>query len=56
MLENIDGHPYFATLYAGYEAALRAAQAVDFDDLILRSVHMLQTQPQVLAAVQEIYR
>ena len=56
VLEEIEGRPYLATLYAGYEAALRAAQAVDFDDLILLSVHLLQTQPQVLAAVHDTYR
>ncbi len=33
-----------ATIYPHYERALREAQALDFDDLIGRTVHMLQTQ------------
>ncbi len=56
VLAEVDGMPYLATLYTGYEAALRAAQAVDFDDLILLSVRLLETQPGVLAAVRDTYR
>ncbi|MFH2053760.1 MAG: UvrD-helicase domain-containing protein [bacterium] len=32
----------YAQLYAGYEAALRRNGALDFDDLILRTVHLLE--------------
>jgi DNA helicase-2/ATP-dependent DNA helicase PcrA len=47
--EEIKPSPEFdATLlavYAGYERALRAADAVDFDDLILLMVRLLETRP-----------
>lgn len=56
VLEGVEGRPYLATLYGGYEAALSAAQALDFDDLILRSVRLLELQPQVLAAAHARYR
>ena len=52
----LDGGSYLTTVYAGYEDALRAAQAVDFDDLIWLSVRLLETQPAALAAVHAIYR
>jgi DNA helicase-2/ATP-dependent DNA helicase PcrA len=32
-------------IYSGYEKALRAADAVDFDDLILHMVKLLETRP-----------
>jgi DNA helicase-2/ATP-dependent DNA helicase PcrA len=32
-------------IYAGYERALRAADAVDFDDLILHMVRLLEAEP-----------
>jgi len=32
----------YADLYEGYEAALRKCNALDFDDLILRTVHLLE--------------
>ncbi|TCT24011.1 UvrD-helicase domain-containing protein [Thiobaca trueperi] len=37
-----------ADLYAGYERSLRAYNAVDFDDLILKPAHLLGTQPDLL--------
>jgi ATP-dependent DNA helicase Rep len=37
-----------ARLYASYERALRAYNAVDFDDLILRPVELLRAHPEVL--------
>lgn len=43
-------------VYAAYQDALAAAQAVDFDDLLILPVQLLQTQPGVLAAVQARYR
>ena len=54
--EVVEGGLYVATVYAGYEDALRAAQAVDFDDLISLSVRLLETQPSVLSAVQAAYQ
>jgi DNA helicase II / ATP-dependent DNA helicase PcrA len=33
------------SIYSGYEKALRAADAVDFDDLILHMVKLLETRP-----------
>ncbi|MBW7884991.1 MAG: UvrD-helicase domain-containing protein [Caldilineaceae bacterium] len=48
--------PGLLPVYTGYEAALSAAHALDFDDLILQSVRLLAEHPDVLAAVQERYR
>ena len=36
-----------ADIYTGYEDGLRACQAVDFDDLILRTVHLLERHEEV---------
>jgi ATP-dependent DNA helicase Rep len=38
-----DVDAFHAALYAAYERALRAYNALDFDDLILRPVHLLRT-------------
>src|SRR6266511_1841577 len=38
-----------AALYRLYEQRLRAAGAVDFDDLLLRVVHLFETVPEALA-------
>ena len=38
-----------ALLYRRYEERLRAVGAVDFDDLLLRVVHLLETVPEALA-------
>ncbi|HYU15952.1 MAG TPA: 3'-5' exonuclease, partial [Candidatus Acidoferrum sp.] len=38
-----------AALYRVYEQRLRAAGAVDFDDLLLRVVHLFETAPEALA-------
>lgn len=43
-------------LYQRYEAALRAADAADFDDLILLPIRLLEEHPDVLAAVRARYR
>jgi DNA helicase II / ATP-dependent DNA helicase PcrA len=45
-----------ADLYAEYERRLAAAGAVDFDDLILRTVRLFQAHPQVLEHYQERFR
>jgi DNA helicase-2/ATP-dependent DNA helicase PcrA len=37
-----------AKVYGGYEAALRAASAVDFDDLLLLTARVLRDRPDVL--------
>ncbi len=42
-------------LYQRYETALRAADAVDFDDLILLPIRLLEAHPDVLAATQARY-
>lgn len=43
-------------LYQGYDAALKNNNAMDFDDLILNSVRLFQTCPQVLAQWQNKFR
>ncbi|MEJ7628128.1 MAG: DNA helicase PcrA [Nocardioidaceae bacterium] len=42
----------FAECYVAYQARLRAANALDFDDLIMTTVHLLQAFPEV----RETYR
>jgi DNA helicase-2/ATP-dependent DNA helicase PcrA len=46
----------FAALFHAYNAALREAGAVDFDDLIALAVTLLERSPAVAAAVQHRYR
>ncbi len=45
-----------ARVYSRYEERLRAADAVDFDDLLLRAVELFENYPEVLARYQERYR
>ena len=45
-----------ARVYARYEALLKAAEALDFDDLLLRTVALFEERPEVLARYQERYR
>jgi len=45
-----------ARVYARYEERLRAADALDFDDLLLRAVELFEEHPDVLARYQERYR
>lgn len=44
------------TIYQRYEEALRRDSALDFDDLILQTIRLLETCPDVLQALQERYR
>ncbi|MGP1310976.1 MAG: ATP-dependent helicase, partial [Phycisphaerales bacterium] len=41
-----------AKLYEGYEKALRAANAVDFDDLLMLTVKVLSTKPRIASEVR----
>jgi len=43
-------------VYTDYEDRLRAANALDFDDLLVRTVMMLQQDAEVLARLQERFR
>lgn len=56
--DNIaDGFPRSSALVrVRYDAALRAGDAVDFDDLLLLPIRLLEEHPDVLAAVQARYR
>ncbi|MFZ2299687.1 MAG: UvrD-helicase domain-containing protein [Candidatus Moraniibacteriota bacterium] len=45
-----------ARVYAHYQAALRAQNALDFDDLIMLAVKLFQEHPDVLAKYQDIFR
>lgn len=42
-----------AKVYREYEAQMRANNALDFDDLLVKTVQLLQTQPDVLESYQE---
>jgi DNA helicase-2/ATP-dependent DNA helicase PcrA len=45
-----------ARLYEAYEKRLKENNAMDFDDLILRTVQLLRSQPEVLAELQDRFR
>jgi DNA helicase-2/ATP-dependent DNA helicase PcrA len=45
-----------AEVFGAYEIRLRSAGAVDFDDLILRTVQLFRSQPEVLEHYQERFR
>ena len=43
-------------IYEAYQGLLTQSQAVDFDDLLLRTHHLFRDQPQVLERYQERYQ
>ena len=45
-----------AEVYQAYQARLRAAQAMDFDDLILNVVHLFRLFPHVLVSYQDRFQ
>ncbi len=50
------GRQKIAKVYWEYERQLKANNALDFDDLLLKTVQLLQTQPDVLDYYQERFR
>jgi DNA helicase-2/ATP-dependent DNA helicase PcrA len=48
--------PAFLDLYQQYEVAIRKHQMLDFDDLILHPVRLLETAPDLRARLQERFR
>lgn len=50
------GRQKTAKVYWEYERQLKANNALDFDDLLLKTVQLLQTQPDVLEYYQERFR
>ena len=51
-----DRRRHLACRVSAYEAALVAAQSVDFDDLLLKTVQLLETDATVRASVQARFR
>ncbi len=45
-----------AEVYQEYEKQMKANNAMDFDDLLVKTVQLFQTQPEVLAYYQERFR
>lgn len=45
-----------ASLYTRYEELLRSNNALDFDDLLLHAVHLLERDPAVLGALRSRFR
>ncbi len=45
-----------AKVYREYEAQMKANNALDFDDLLVKTVQLLQTHPDVLESYQERFR
>ena len=50
------GRQKVAGVYEEYEKQMRANNALDFDDLLVRTVELLKTQPDVLEYYQERFR
>lgn len=50
------GRQKAALVYEEYEKQMRANNALDFDDLLLKTVQLFQTQPDVLEHYQERFR
>lgn len=50
------GRKNIAKVYREYESQLRGSNALDFDDLLLRTVQLFQTQPDILEYYQERFR
>ncbi len=50
------GRQKIAKAYREYEKQLRANNALDFDDLLVKTVQLFQTQPDVLEYYQERFR
>lgn len=50
------GRQKTAAVYGEYEKQMRANNALDFDDLLMKTVQLFQTQPEVLAYYQERFR
>lgn len=50
------GQQKIAKAYREYEAQLKANNALDFDDLLVKTVQLLETQPDVLEYYQERFR
>jgi len=48
--------PHIAEIYAGYTRRLREANAMDFDDIILHTVHLLQKDETVRSYYQRKFR
>ena len=48
--------PRIAEIYTGYQRRLREANAMDFDDIILHTVHLLQKDEEVRAFYQRKFR
>ena len=50
------GRQQIAKVYREYEKQMRANNALDFDDLLLKTVQLLETQPDILEYYQERFR
>ncbi len=48
--------PRIAEIYAGYQRRMREANALDFDDIILHTVHLLQKNEEVRGHYQRKFR
>jgi DNA helicase-2/ATP-dependent DNA helicase PcrA len=55
-LANSPAQKAAATVYPLYQKALKEASALDFDDLINKTVHMLKTKPEVRKKWQNQFR
>ncbi len=50
------GRRQIAKIYREYERQMRANNALDFDDLLVKTVQLLETQPEILDYYQERFR
>ena len=49
-------HQMVAKIYKKYDAMLKSSNALDFDDLLIKTVELLKTRPDVLSSYQERFK
>jgi DNA helicase-2/ATP-dependent DNA helicase PcrA len=54
--DESSGRPKFAEIFAAYEARCFRAGAMDFDDLLIKTYHLLNTHPEVTNKYQHMFR
>lgn len=54
--DESSGRPKFAEIFAAYEARCFRAGAMDFDDLLIKTYHLLNTHPEVTNKYQHMFK
>lgn len=56
MRDRFDKMPYMARIYAEYNRRLKAANAMDFDDILINTNNLLQKYPDVAQKYQQLFQ